>query len=294
MTSAFHFEDIDVYVHREDLPLVVRGTEIDFDHGRSERQPEVQETLARRAIAAAARASLSKPRLSVNGLERRLITTTRDCAARLVPTGDPVTIPGDTFVTLTQSLGGTYTIIFNGNMARIDSEDADALGFEPDPSDLRRHRLRATVDAQLRCRKRCASVFDPEIPVNVVDLGLIYDGSDRHAASGKVAVVMTLTAPGCGMGDVLVEDIKRRVSPGALRDGTWRSDLVFDPPWSREMMSGGSPTRARPVLTVAAAGPSGDTGIVLEFFDDWEDKYRFIIDLGKALPAPAGRRRKAR
>jgi len=166
-------------------------------------------------------------------LERRLISTTRECAARLVPTGDPVTIPGNTFVTLTQSLGGTYTVIFNGNMARIDSEDADVLGFEPErltfspPAD-------GTISED-QVHEALASVFDPEIPVNIADLGLIYD-VQIDEASGDVAVQMTLTAPGCGMGDVLVADVKRRVGQVPFVTGV-SVDLVFDPPWSRDMMS---------------------------------------------------------
>ncbi len=166
-------------------------------------------------------------------MERRLIATTRDCPARLVPTGDPITIPGNTFVTLTQSLGGTYTIIFDGNMARIDSEDADALGFEPTrltfepPADGR-------IDGN-QVQEALRSVFDPEIPVNVVDLGLIY-AVDIAGDSGAVNVEMTLTAPGCGMGDVLVEDIRRRVAE-VPNVKSVNVSLVFDPPWSREMMS---------------------------------------------------------
>jgi len=166
-------------------------------------------------------------------LERRLIATTRDCAARLVPTGDPITIPGNTFVTLTQSLGGTYTVIFNGNMARIDSEDADVLGFEPTrltfepPADGR-------VD-EAQVQEALASVFDPEIPVNIVDLGLIYQ-VQIDQDTGTVNVDMTLTAPGCGMGDVLVDDVKRRVGQVPHVQAVEVS-LVFDPPWSREMMS---------------------------------------------------------
>ncbi len=165
-------------------------------------------------------------------MERRLIATTRDCPARLVPTGDPITIPGSTFVTLTQSLGGTYTVIVEGNMARIDSRDADALGFKPEtlefvePAD-------GNIDAE-QVAQALASVFDPEIPVNIVDLGLIYDvgiGADR-----VVRISMTLTAPGCGMGDVLVADVERRVAmvPFVERVDV---DLVFDPPWSRDRMS---------------------------------------------------------
>ncbi len=166
-------------------------------------------------------------------MERRLISTTRECAARLVPTGDPITIPGNTFVTLTQSLGGTYTIIFNGNMARIDSEDADALGFEPEHLTFEPPADGVVSDAQVQTA--LASVFDPEIPVSVTDLGLIYD-VQIDESTGSVAIKMTLTAPGCGMGDVLVADIERRV--GQVPFVTSVSvDLVFDPPWSREMMS---------------------------------------------------------
>lgn len=166
-------------------------------------------------------------------MERRLISTTRECAARLVPTGDPVTIPGNTFVTLTQSLGGTYTIIFNGNMARIDSEDADALGFEPERLSFQPPADGIVSEAQVQ--EALASVFDPEIPVNITDLGLIYD-VQINRSTGDVAVEMTLTAPGCGMGDVLVADVKRRVGQVPFVNSV-EVDLVFDPPWSRELMS---------------------------------------------------------
>lgn len=166
-------------------------------------------------------------------MERKLISTLRDCPARLVPTGDPITIPGSTFVTLTQSLGGTYTVIFNGNMARIDGEDADALGFEPQtlvfepPAD-------GQVD-EAQVEEALESVYDPEIPVNIVELGLVY-AIDVDRSSGRVAVRMTLTAPGCGMGDVLVEEVRQRVGRVPFVTGV-DVDLVFDPPWSRDMMS---------------------------------------------------------
>ncbi|MEZ5560800.1 MAG: putative Fe-S cluster assembly protein SufT [Pseudomonadales bacterium] len=165
-------------------------------------------------------------------MERRIVSVSRDCPARLVPTGDPVTIPGGSFVTLTQTLGGTYTVIVNGNMARVDGADADALGFEPTrlefapPADGR-------VDPD-QVHTALASVFDPEIPVSIVDLGLVY-GCDIDA-EGRVKIRMTLTAPGCGMGPVLVQDVKTRVG-----QVPWVTsvdvELVFDPPWSRDMMS---------------------------------------------------------
>jgi probable FeS assembly SUF system protein SufT len=165
-------------------------------------------------------------------LERRLIAINRDCPARLVPTGDPITIPGSTFVTLTQSLGGTYTVIVEGNMARIDSQDADALGFQPETLEFAEP-ADGKIDAA-QVDQALASVFDPEIPVNIVDLGLIYGVSID--TDGIVRITMTLTAPGCGMGDVLVADVERRVAMVPFVDQV-EVDLVFDPPWSRDCMS---------------------------------------------------------
>ncbi|MEQ8861322.1 MAG: putative Fe-S cluster assembly protein SufT [Pseudomonadales bacterium] len=165
-------------------------------------------------------------------MERRLVPLLRDCPARLVPTGDPITIRDGTFVTLTQSLGGTYTVVVNGNMARIDGADADALGFQPQVLNFE-PRSDGTVDEQ-QVHDALASVYDPEIPVNIVDLGLIY-GCDV-VDGGRVLVTMTLTAPGCGMGPVLVEDVKRRVSQVPNVRGV-EVELVFDPPWSRDMMT---------------------------------------------------------
>lgn len=167
-------------------------------------------------------------------MERRLIPVERTVDARLVPTGDPLQIPAGVFVTLTQSLGGTYTVIHEGNMARIDALDADALGFEIEtlefagPQDGSNTINPADVDTAL------LSVFDPEIPVNIVDLGLVYDASITD--TNKVCVTMTLTAPGCGMGEVLVQDVERRLMqvPNVSETSV---DLVFDPPWNRDMMS---------------------------------------------------------
>lgn len=167
-------------------------------------------------------------------MERRLIPVERAVDARLVPTGDLLHIPAGVFVTLTQSLGGTYTVIHEGNMARIDALDADALGFEIEtleflgPQDGGSSINPADVDTAL------LSVFDPEIPVNIVDLGLIYDTSISE--QNNVSVTMTLTAPGCGMGEVLVSDVERRLKqvPNVAAISV---DLVFDPPWNRDMMS---------------------------------------------------------
>ena len=165
-------------------------------------------------------------------MERKLIPLQRDVNARLVPTGDPVTLPKDVFVTLTQALGGTYTVVHAGNMARIDGEDADALGFEPEVLSFPPPRD-ALIDAS-QVSEALASVFDPEIPVNIVDLGLVYDVQIDNP--GKVQINMTLTAPGCGMGPVLVKDVERRLCQVPNVDQV-SVELVFDPPWNRDMMS---------------------------------------------------------
>jgi probable FeS assembly SUF system protein SufT len=167
-------------------------------------------------------------------MERRLVVVKRDTPARLVPTGTPVMVPGGTFVTLTQSLGGTYTIVYNGNMARIDGADGDALGFDVE---LPNYEPNADGSINLdQVHDALKSIYDPEIAVNIVDLGLVYDcrvdADDPH----RVKIRMTLTAPGCGMGPVLVDEVKLRLARVPNVD-TVDVDLVFDPPWSRDMMS---------------------------------------------------------
>ena len=167
-------------------------------------------------------------------MERRLVVVKRDCPARLVPTGTPIMVPGGTFVTLTQSLGGTYTIVYNGNMARIDGADADALGFKVElPS------YAPNADGSINpthVRDALKGIYDPEIAVNIVDLGLVYDCQIDPQDTHRVIIKMTLTAPGCGMGPVLVDEIKQRLTRVPNVDAV-AVDLVFDPPWSRDMMS---------------------------------------------------------
>ena len=164
-------------------------------------------------------------------MERRMVVVQRDCPARLVPAGTRITIPRDTFVGITQALGGSYTVNVGGNLARVDGTDADALGLEaveftfaPSDSDQ--------VDAA-NVWEALRSIYDPEIPVNIVDLGLIYGCT---VSGNRVDITMTLTAPGCGMGPVLVDDVKYRVGkvPNVRQVEV---ALVFDPPWSRAHMS---------------------------------------------------------
>ena len=165
--------------------------------------------------------------------ERTILTTNRDCPARLVPVGDPLTIPAHSFVTLTQSLGGNYTLSYNGNMVRVDGTDADALGLEPLGLDFE-PRPDGDID-EGQVWDALHTIYDPEIPVDLVNLGLIYKVEiDRER--DRVEIQMTLTAPGCGMGPVLVGDVEYRVArvPNVKEVAV---ELVFDPPWSREMMS---------------------------------------------------------
>ena len=164
-------------------------------------------------------------------MKRQVIPVARNVAARLVPTGAPLTIPAGAFVTLTQSLGGAYTVVHNGNMARIDGEDADALGFQPETLTLAPPADGKVSEDQVWQALR--TVHDPEIPVNIVDLGLVYECGVDNA---EVDVAMTLTAPGCGMGPVLVQDVERRVGKVPFVKAV-RVNLVFDPPWQRDMMT---------------------------------------------------------
>ncbi|MBL4794188.1 MAG: putative Fe-S cluster assembly protein SufT [Pseudomonadales bacterium] len=169
-------------------------------------------------------------------MERQIVVTQRECPARLVPSGDKVTIPKDSFVTITQSLGGNYTVVLNGNMARVDGTDADALGLEGEP--LVFEELEGDIVHESHVWYALKTIFDPEIPVNLVDLGLIYSVSINNddSSNRQVTVIMTLTAPACGMGPVLVSDVKYRVAKVPNVDNV-EVELVFDPPWNREMMS---------------------------------------------------------
>ena len=161
----------------------------------------------------------------------------RDCAAVLVPQGDAVTLPAGTIGYITQSLGGSWTVFVEGNLMRIAGEDADAIGKEqPEPIQLPDGAGDDDVEALVWSQLR--TCFDPEIPVNIVELGLVYSAEISHLEDGqrKVDVTMTLTAPGCGMGDILVEDVRSKIE---LIPTVTEADveMVFDPPWNQTMMS---------------------------------------------------------
>ena len=136
----------------------------------------------------------------------------RDCAAVLVPAGDEVTLPAGTVGYITQSLGGSWTVFVEGNLMRIAGKDGDAIGKEPPaPIDLPEGAGDEDVEALVWSQLR--TCFDPEIPVNIVELGLVYSADVRPRDEGGrvVEVRMTLTAPGCGMGAVLVDEVRSKV-----------------------------------------------------------------------------------
>ena len=161
----------------------------------------------------------------------------RDCAAVLVPQGDSVTLPAGSYGYITQALGGSYTVFVEGNLFRIAGQDGDAIGKEPEaslslPENASDEEVEQLVWRQLR------TCFDPEIPFNIVDLGLVYEAnlSTREDGQRGVEVKMTLTAPGCGMGEILVDDVRSKLEmiPTVAEADV---ELVFDPPWGRHMMS---------------------------------------------------------
>ena len=161
----------------------------------------------------------------------------RDCLVVLVPQGDEVTLPAGSIGYITQALGGSYTVFVEGNLFRVAGRDADAIGKEP-PEPLELPAGASDDEVEKLVWKQLRTCFDPEIPINVVDLGLVYEANVRHRDDGQreVEVRMTLTAPGCGMGDILVDDVRSKLEliPTVAEADV---ELVFDPPWNRNMMS---------------------------------------------------------
>jgi probable FeS assembly SUF system protein SufT len=164
------------------------------------------------------------------------VTTTREVEAREIPSGTKLMIPEGTPLAITQSLGGSYTVITPyGSMARIDGKDADAIGEEAAASPEEAAAGKTTEELAWEQLKTC---YDPEIPVNIVDLGLVYQCGATPLPEGgnKIEVRFTLTAPGCGMGDVLREDIRGKLlSLPDVREADVQ--VLFDPPWNMSMMS---------------------------------------------------------
>jgi probable FeS assembly SUF system protein SufT len=164
----------------------------------------------------------------------------RDCDVLMIPSGEKLTLPSGSTVWLTQSQGGSYTVMTDrGYMVRVEGKDADAIGMAQS-FDRHVNQLRppdGIEDVESRVWQQLRSCFDPEIPVNIVDLGLIYDCSVTQLENGYRATVrFTLTARGCGMGEVLKRDIAAKL---LTVPGVREADvaLVWDPPWSQSRIS---------------------------------------------------------
>ena len=164
------------------------------------------------------------------------VTLSRDCDAIQIPSGNPILLPLGTSVVITQSLGGTYTVATQAGLARIDEKDADAIGIDPATQQPKKQAVTGPLEDAVW--NQLKTVFDPEIPVNVVDLGLIYDCEVSKAENDQthVLVKMTLTAPGCGMGPTIAADARSKI---LLLEGIEDAsvDLVWDPPWNQSMIS---------------------------------------------------------
>ncbi|MCP5522674.1 MAG: putative Fe-S cluster assembly protein SufT [Verrucomicrobiales bacterium] len=173
------------------------------------------------------------------------VTLTRDVTAAAVPVGTPVTLHAGQEARITQALGGSYTVVVHGNMYRIEGKDADALGIAPGasspafpPTDGSAGTPRTKDEVEREVWESLKTCYDPEIPVNIVDLGLVYDVSVAPCKPDtfRVEVKMTLTAPGCGMGPVIQQEAedKLRYLQGVEEA---QVDLVWDPPWNQAMLT---------------------------------------------------------
>jgi probable FeS assembly SUF system protein SufT len=170
------------------------------------------------------------------------VTLTRDVDAAIVPVGQKVTLRQGETAHITQSLGGAYTVVVNGNMFRIEAKDADALGLQPAPPPSGDVATPAKPITPEECEQQVwdalRTCYDPEIPVNIVDLGLVYDCAVQALApqSYRVHIKMTLTAPGCGMGPMIAQDAQNKILSIEAVDEA-NVELVWDPPWSQSMLS---------------------------------------------------------
>jgi probable FeS assembly SUF system protein SufT len=168
------------------------------------------------------------------------IKLTREVSAIQIPSGDSLSLPAGTAVFITQRLGGTYTVATSQGLARISSQDADALGVNLEDEKKKQVEAIRLKDAPLEEQvwSQLKGVYDPEIPVDIVNLGLVYDCAVEKQDDGKVVVTvkMTLTAPGCGMGPVIAADAQAKIM---TLDGVDEAhvELVWDPAWNQEMIS---------------------------------------------------------
>lgn len=160
----------------------------------------------------------------------------RDVEAIAVPNGDSVNLPAGVVGYITQALGGSFTVFVDGSMFMILGHNADALGREPSPKPVLPGNA-TFKDIEEAVWTQLKSVYDPEIPVNIVELGLVYECELSQSEQGyRVDIDMTLTAPGCGMGEVIVSDAREKIKL-IPEIKTVNCQIVFDPPWDQSMMS---------------------------------------------------------
>ena len=165
-------------------------------------------------------------------------TLTREVAATQIPSGEKTLLPAGTRATLTQKLGGSYTVSTDSGLFRIEGRDGDTLGEAVIDNTVQAATLAGGAPDPAAIWTQLRQVFDPEIPVNIVDLGLIYDCHLSPLAPGsyRVEVKMTLTAPGCGMGPMLAQDVQNKLL-GLESVEDVAVELVWDPPWNQAMMT---------------------------------------------------------
>lgn len=164
-----------------------------------------------------------------------IIILQRDVNALLIPSGARIYLQQGTEVTITQSLGGSYTVNIYGNLARIDNKDADALGKPVQLQFSEEELANSTIEELVWTQMR--TCYDPEIPVNIVDLGLIYECNINESKEQyQINIKMTLTAPGCGMGPTIAAEVKNKVE-ALPKVSTVEVEIVFDPPWNHSLMS---------------------------------------------------------
>jgi probable FeS assembly SUF system protein SufT len=177
---------------------------------------------------------------SNNPYSTKTILLERDCEGLLIPHGHPLMLNQGSAVRITQALGDNFTVEVQGNLVMIMGEDRDALGLPPEDPETHAILQDDSVSIEDKCWHQMKRCYDPEIPVNIVELGLIYHCQSQplpeDSSRYTIQVVMTLTAPTCGMGPILIEEVKRKVMQlDAVQQV--EVELVFDPPWSKDNMS---------------------------------------------------------
>ena len=167
-----------------------------------------------------------------------IITVVRDCEAILIPSGDPIKLLEGTRVRITQAMGGDYTLFVNGNLAKISEKNADAIGMKQEKTEKPNLNYKPGDPVkEEQVWEQLRTVYDPEIPVNIVELGLVYDLEITPKEKGDfVCIKMTLTAPGCGMGPAIAQDAEYKIRsiPGVI---DVLVEIVWEPLWDRDMMS---------------------------------------------------------